>query len=121
MCFGIKRGTAKPTDFMCYEHEENKSSRRLFMTMDDFKEFLIRTGYSERTPAGNPSTVYDYQKRVQTICEKEHIPDLDSLAARIDEIERKYAENGEESAFGAKSHNAYINAIRRFQELCQEQ
>ncbi|MBQ5538223.1 MAG: hypothetical protein IIU02_10010 [Treponema sp.] len=91
------------------------------MTMDDFKEFLIRTGYSERTPAGNPSTVYDYQKRVQTICEREHIPDLDSLAARIDEIERKYAENGEESAFGAKSHNAYINAIRRFQELCREQ
>ncbi|MBR1615788.1 MAG: hypothetical protein IJ673_09965 [Treponema sp.] len=90
------------------------------MTMNDFKNYLIRNGYSEKTPSGKPSTVYDYQKRIQTICERENIPTLDILCNRIDEIENRYSESGEESAFGAKSHNAYICAIRRFQDLCRE-
>ena len=90
------------------------------MTMIDFKNYLIRNGYSEYTPSGNPSTVYDYQKRIQTICERENIPTLDILCDRIDEIENRYSEYGEESSFGARSHNAYISALRRFQDLCRE-
>jgi len=90
------------------------------MTMDDFKNFLIRQGYSEFTPSGHPSTVYDYPKRVQTICDREHIPSLDELKNRIVEIENRYSEDGAEAEFGARSHKAYINAIHRFRELCEE-
>lgn len=29
---------------------------------EQFKEYLTKQGYSVTTPAGNPSTVYDYAK-----------------------------------------------------------
>ncbi len=91
------------------------------MTIDDYGDFLKKRGYSLVTPSDHPSTVYDYQKRVQTICAREHIPSLDILATKIDSIVIKYSIGGKESAFGARSHNAYINALRRFQEFCKEQ
>ena len=35
-----------------------------------FQEFLIKQGYKITTPSGNPSTVYDYKKRIDFIGKK---------------------------------------------------
>lgn len=37
-----------------------------------FELYLIRQGFSVRTPSGNPSTVYDYCKRVNRVCADEN-------------------------------------------------
>ena len=37
----------------------------------EFQDYLINQGYSIKTPSGNPSTVYDYQKRIDKVCEWE--------------------------------------------------
>ena len=86
--------------------------------LDQFKEYLINKGYSEYTPSGKPSTVYDYIKRVERICERENIS-INTLAGTTDRVVAKYDEFGEESDFGRKSHNAYISALKRFQEFIQ--
>jgi len=41
--------------------------------LDNFKTYLVKQGYSEYTPSGNPSTAYDYMKRVNKICSREAI------------------------------------------------
>ena len=41
--------------------------------LENFKQYLIEQGYSEFTPSGNPSTAYDYMKRVEKICDRESI------------------------------------------------
>lgn len=84
--------------------------------LEDFKYFLIEQGNSEYTPSGNPSTAYDYMKRVQRICERENIT-VKGLAENIDFFIDKYGPTGNESEFGRKSHNSYINALRRFGEF----
>ena len=38
--------------------------------LEKFMKYLIQQGYSEYTPSGNPSTVYDYAKRIQKICHR---------------------------------------------------
>lgn len=89
------------------------------ITSTDFKDFLKDQGYSEFTQSGNPSTVYDYSKRVEEIREREGLENLDELANNIDKLVNKYDENGLERAFGEKSHRAYINALKRFQEFVE--
>lgn len=84
--------------------------------LENFKSFLIQQGYSEFTPSGNPSTVYDYMKRVRRICERENIT-VKGMAENIDFFIDKYGPTGNQSEFGKKSHNAYINALRRFGEF----
>lgn len=84
--------------------------------LENFKSYLIKQGYSEYTPSGNPSTVYDYVKRVQRIYEREGIS-LRKLADNIDFYVSKYDTFGDEADFGKKSHNAYINALKRFEEF----
>lgn len=51
--------------------------------VENFKNYLIQKGYSEYTPSGNPSTVYDYVKRINKICERERIS-IKQLADNID-------------------------------------
>ena len=50
-----------------------------------FQEFLIKQGYKITTPSGNPSTVYDYKKRIDFVCEIENIT-WEQLAENIDSI-----------------------------------
>ena len=85
--------------------------------LNEFKEYLVKQGYKEFTLSGKPSTVYDYAGRIKTICEREGINTAKVLINRIDELEQKYGETGSEAAFGRKSHNSCINAIRRFNEF----
>ncbi|MBZ0328270.1 MAG: hypothetical protein K8F54_11735 [Altibacter sp.] len=84
--------------------------------LERFKCYLIQQGYSEFTPSGNPSTVYDYMKRVQKICKRENIT-VNRVAENIDYFIEKYGPTGNESEFGKKSHNAYISALKKFGEF----
>lgn len=84
--------------------------------LEDFKHYLIQKGYSEYTPSGNPSTVYDYVKRINKICERERIS-IKQLANNIGDYVEKYDTFGSEEEFGKKSHNAFISALKRFEEF----
>ncbi|HTO37197.1 MAG TPA: hypothetical protein VL021_02155 [Brumimicrobium sp.] len=84
--------------------------------LENFEAYLIQEGYSQETPVGNPSTAYDYRKRINQICEREGVSPED-LALNIDDYVRKYDTHGEEAEFGASSHRANINALRRFNEF----
>lgn len=84
--------------------------------LDNFKNYLIEQGYSEFTPSGNPSTVYDYIKRVEKICERENIK-VQNLAENIKFYVEKYGPTGNEAEFGKKSHNAFISALKKFEDF----
>lgn len=77
---------------------------------------MIENGYKEWTPSGNPSTVYDYVKRIDKICEGENIS-WPQLAKDISKYLELYEIGGIKGELGKKSHNAVINALRRFSEF----
>jgi hypothetical protein len=84
--------------------------------LEEFEDYLLEQGYSAYTRKGNPSTVYDYIKRIQKICIREDISE-NSLAANISNYVEKYVPKGVESEFGKKSHGAYIAALKKFKEF----
>ena len=81
-----------------------------------FEQFLIKEGYKEYTPSGHPSTVYDYIKRIDTICEWEHT-DWSGLAEKVSILLPEYEEGGRKAHLGAKSHNAVRSALRCFKRF----
>ncbi len=83
--------------------------------LENFMTFLIEEGYSEFTPSGKPSTVYDYVKRVEKICNRENI-NIKDLYKNIGFYVDRYGPLGNEAEFGMKSHNAFICALRKFEE-----
>ena len=84
--------------------------------LENFKTYLIEQGYSEFTPSGNPSTAYDYMKRVEKIRSRENLS-INELAENINYYVEKYDSNGDDAEFGKRSHNAFINALKRFEEF----
>lgn len=86
---------------------------------DQFIKFLIKQGYSQETPRGNPSTVYDYQKRIDKVCKWEHIT-LTELANNIVFFVGEYDVGGSKESYGNKSHNAVICALKKFEEFLKE-
>jgi len=85
--------------------------------LDKFEKYLAKRGYSEVTPSGQPSTTYDYAKsRIPKICKREGIS-VEQLAGNIRHYVEKYDDGGSESEFGKKSHNSFINALKRFEEF----
>jgi hypothetical protein len=82
---------------------------------EQFERYLIDCGYKQKTPSGNPSTVYDYIKRIDKICEWENIS-WEQLATNIHIILPQYDVGGNKEDLGKKSHNAVINALRRFSD-----
>ena len=82
----------------------------------EFEQFLIGKGYKEYTPSGHPSTVYDYCKRIDTVCKWENT-DWNGLAIKIVSILPEYEEEGLKAHLGAKSHNAVRCALRCFEEF----
>lgn len=81
-----------------------------------FEEYLINKGYKQTTPSGHPSTVYDYIKRIDKVCEWEDMT-LKQLADSIQKIVHQYDIGGEKENLGKVSHNAVINALRRFYDF----
>lgn len=83
---------------------------------EQFKEFLVKQGYSVTTPSGNPSTVYDYAKRIDKVCEWENTT-WAGLAENIGVIVAQYDGGGIKEELGRKSNSAVINALKRFSEF----
>ncbi len=81
-----------------------------------FKDYLIEQGFKETTSSGNSSTVYDYQKRIDFVCEIENIT-WNKLVDKIDFIIEQYSPKGIKSELGAKSHNAVISALKQFKKF----
>ncbi|GHV57630.1 hypothetical protein FACS189460_4510 [Deltaproteobacteria bacterium] len=86
---------------------------------EQFKEYLTKQGYSVTTPAGNPSTVYDYAKRINKVCEWENTTWV-GLAQNIGRVVTMYDVGGAKEEYGLKSKSAVINALKRFQEFLRE-
>ena len=83
---------------------------------NDFQTFLIKQGYKTLTPSGNKSTVYDYIKRIDFVCEIEKY-NWKNLGDNIDQILYDYGPSGIKANLGAKSHNAVISAIKFLQKI----
>lgn len=79
---------------------------------EKFMDYLTKQGYSLTTPAGNPSTVYDYAKRVDKVCEWENTT-WTGLADNINNIVSLYDIGGAKEEYGLKSNRAVINALKR--------
>lgn len=82
----------------------------------EFKDYLIAQGYKEYTPSRNPSTVYDYGKRIERVCEWEHL-DWYELSKQIKTIRPMYEEGGSKAELGRKSNNAVRCALRCFENF----
>lgn len=83
---------------------------------ETFRRYLIDEGYSETTPSGHPSVVYDYPGRVKRIIEARGIT-WGTLVQRIDDYVRDYDTGGPFEEEGNRSHRSAINALKRFQEM----
>lgn len=83
-----------------------------------FEDYLIEKGYKVETPSGQPSTVYDYIKRINKVCKWENMT-WDTLAQNINSIVTKYDIGGSKEDKGAISHNSVINALKRYSEFLQ--
>lgn len=83
-----------------------------------FEEYLISKGYKQTTLNGHPSTVYDYIKRIDKICEWENMS-WGQLADNVQYILSHYDVGGKKENIGKTSHNAVINALRRFAEFVE--
>ncbi len=83
---------------------------------EKYREYLIKKGYKQVTPSGRDSTVPDYLRRIDGICEWENIT-WEKLYENIEYYCSLYEYDGPKSDLGAKSHNAYISALRRFNEF----
>lgn len=84
---------------------------------EQFKRYLIKKGYREFTPSGNPSTVYDYTKRIENIIVWENYEGWGDVAKNINKLCVEYSEYGSKSHLGEISHKSVINALRRFKEF----
>jgi hypothetical protein len=83
-----------------------------------FEKYLIEKGYKTYTPSGKPSTVYDYVKRIDTVCKWENKNWIE-LAENISFILNEYEAGGEKQDLGAKSHNAIRCALRCFNDFIE--
>lgn len=83
----------------------------------EFENYLIDKGYKVTTDKGNPSTVYDYIKRIERVIRDENLDSWENIREKINDIVKKYDEGGEKEDCGKKSHRAVINALKRFQEF----
>lgn len=95
--------------------------RRLEISMnpvkEEFEKFLIERGYKQYTPKGEKSTVYDYSKRVDKVCEIENCTWAE-LANNIDRICDEYDIGGRKQKIGETSHRAVINALKQYRLFC---
>lgn len=82
----------------------------------EFEQYLIDRGYKTHTPSGNPSTVYEYIKRIDFVCETEHT-NWFGLSQMISKVLPQYEIGGTKEYLGAKSHNAVRCALRCFNDF----
>ena len=81
-----------------------------------FEEYLIRRGYKVTTSSGQPSTVYDYIRRIDYVCDLEGCG-WAMLAAKIGSVVARYDIGGDMEDHGNIGHRSVINALKRFKEF----
>lgn len=112
----------KPIEFNWSENEYNMNldkKEENSILREQYRDFLIEQGYSTKTSSGNPSTVYDYIKRIDSIAENESC-DWCDIADNINILVKKYDIGGIAEELGNKSHRAVINALKRYKEFLQK-
>ena len=82
-----------------------------------FEKYLIEKGYKTITPSGAPSTVYDYIKRIDYVCEIEGYSSWEELANVIPYKVIEYDTNGPKEYLGQKSHRSVISALIQFKNF----
>lgn len=98
--------------------DDNPKTHNIF-TKSCFEEYLINMGYSQFTPSGAPSTVYDYLKRIDKVCTIEKIDWID-IPERIEQLIGEYDIGGIKESIGAESHNAVISALKQAYKCIKE-
>lgn len=83
---------------------------------ENFRKYLIAQGYKVYTPKGLPSTVWEYIKSIDRVCEWENMS-WEDVKNNIEDLEDEYSPYGAKAAKGALSHCTVINALRRFKEF----
>lgn len=87
---------------------------------NEFKNYLIKKGYSEFTKSGRRSTVYDYDFRVKRVCRAEQLNTKD-LADKIEALILDYSSNGIKWELGRLTHESVINALKALNRFIKEQ
>lgn len=84
-----------------------------------FEEFLVKKDILN-IQLGLPSTVYDYIKRIDFVCEEECLLSWSQLASNIGKFVCMYDIGGRKEALGEKGHKTIINSLKRFREFLDE-
>ena len=87
---------------------------------EQFYQYLVKEGFSDRTSTGNPSTTYDYTKRIERVCKEESLS-WKELLDNIDGIITQYDKGGIKEEFGKQSKSAVINALKQYQLFADRQ
>jgi hypothetical protein len=91
-----------------------------YSLLDQFEEYLVSRGYRSITPSGNRSTTYDYaHSRIPFVLRQESIS-IQTLIRSINKYVTEYSVGGIKADLGMKSHNAVINALKRFREFIKD-
>ena len=85
-------------------------------TKKGYENFLIENRLSQYTDHGDPSTVYDYSRRIEGVLKREGLNWAD-LPEHIDSLVQVYDKGGKKEKFGATSHNAVISALKQVQNM----
>lgn len=86
------------------------------ITKQSYEKYLINNGLSQYTKNGDPSTVYDYSRRIEEVLKRECLTWAD-LPEHIDTLVQEYDKGGEKEKLGATSHNAVISALKQVQNM----
>lgn len=85
-------------------------------TQEMYTDYLISNGLSQYTDHGDPSTVYDYSRRIESVLKREGLTWAD-LPEHIDMLVQEYDKGGGKAKLGATSHNAVISALKQVQNM----
>ncbi len=85
-----------------------------------YKNYMVRQGYKEYTPAGNPSTVYSYSNAVENVRQSENLS-WNELVEQIENLVALYGPGGSKEEEGRKSKSTVINALRAFMNFVSQE
>lgn len=85
-----------------------------------FLNYLIDRGYAVYTPKGLPSTVFNYVNRIDSVISWENFSSWYQVVINIKELLVHYDIGGTMEEYGLIGHSSVINALRRFDEFCEE-
>ena len=81
-----------------------------------FRKYLIEKGYSEYTPSGRLSTVYQYVNCVENVSRNEGIS-WEEMAENINHLVVEYDTGGEKANYGSRGNRSVINALKQYREF----